>query len=149
MLIAEMAATYKLQGKTLGDVMDALYAKYGYYVAGIQNVNFTSDEQKAKCMALLDQFRAAPPKEMAGYAVCAVADFKAGKITDAETGAVTPTGLPSENMVMLSLGEKGRIILRPSGTEPKIKFYYTAVATSMAEANAMIGKMNDAMMALM
>lgn len=149
MLISEMAATYKLQGKTLGDVMDALYAKYGYYVAGIQNVNFTSDEQKAKCMALLDQFRAAPPKEMAGYAVSAVADFKAGKITDAATGAVTPTGLPSENMVMLSLGEKGRIILRPSGTEPKIKFYYTAVANSMAEANAMIGKMNDAMMALM
>ena len=149
MLIAEMAATCKLQGKTLGDVMDALYAKYGYYVAGIQNVNFTSDEQKAKCMALLDQFRAQPPKEMGGFAVSAVADFKAGVITDAATGATTPTGLPSENMVMLSLGEKGRIILRPSGTEPKIKFYYTAVASSMDEANAMIAKMNDAMMAEM
>ena len=149
MLIAEMAATYKLQGKTLGDVMDALYAKYGYYVAGIQNVNFTSDEQKAKCMALLDQFRAEAPKEMAGFAVSSVADFKAGKITDASTGEVTPTGLPTENMVMLTLGEKGRIILRPSGTEPKIKFYYTAVASSMDEANAMIGSMNDAMMALM
>ena len=149
MLIAEMAATCKLQGKTLGDVMDALYAKYGYYVAGIQNVNFTSDEQKAKCMALLDQFRAEPPKEMGGFQVSAVADFKAGVITDAETGATTPTGLPSENMVMLSLGEKGRIILRPSGTEPKIKFYYTAVAASMEEANAMISRMNDAMMAAM
>lgn len=149
MLIAEMAATCKLQGKTLGDVMDALYAKYGYYVAGIQNVNFTSDEQKAKCMALLDQFRAQPPKEMGGFAVSAVADFKAGIITDAATGAAIPTGLPSENMVMLSLGEKGRIILRPSGTEPKIKFYYTAVASSMDEANAMIAKMNDAMMAQM
>ncbi|MBP3632947.1 MAG: phospho-sugar mutase [Oscillospiraceae bacterium] len=149
MLIAEMAATCKLQGKTLGDVMDALYAKYGYYVAGIQNVNFTSDEQKAACMALLDQFRAQPPKEMGGFAVSSVADFKAGVITDAVTGQTTPTGLPSENMVMLTLGEKGRVILRPSGTEPKIKFYYTAVASSMEEANAMIGQMNDAMMAKM
>ena len=149
MLIAEMAATYKLQGKTLGDVMDALYAKYGYYVAGIQNVNFTSDEQKAKCMALLDQFRAQPPEEMGGFAVSAVADFKAGVITDAATGETTPTGLPSENMVMLTLGEKGRIILRPSGTEPKIKFYYTAVAASMGEANTMIAAMNEAMMAQM
>lgn len=147
MLIAEMAATYKLQGKTLGDVMDALYAKYGYYVAGIENINFTSDEQKAKCMALLEQFRAEPPKEMGGFKVSAVADFKAGVITDAVTGETAPTGLPTENMVMLTLGEKGRIILRPSGTEPKIKFYYTAVANSLEEANAMIGTMNDAMKA--
>ena len=149
MLIAEMAATYKLQGKTLGDVMDALYAKYGYYVAGLKNVVFTSDAQKAQCMALLDQFRAEAPKEMAGFEVSAVADFKAQVITDAKTGETTPTNLPSENMVMLSLGDKGRIIMRPSGTEPKIKFYYTAVASSMDEANAMIGKMDAAMTALL
>ena len=149
MLIAEMAAACKLEGKTLGDVMDALYAKYGYYVAGLQNVVFTSDEQKAKCMALLDQFRAEPPKEIGGFAVSAVADFKAGVIKDAATGETSSTGLPAENMVMLTLGEKGRIILRPSGTEPKIKFYYTAVASSMGEANAMIAEMTAAMTALL
>ncbi|HIR50403.1 MAG TPA: phospho-sugar mutase, partial [Candidatus Avoscillospira avicola] len=75
MLIAEMAATYKLQGKTLGDVMDGIYQRFGYFVAGLKNVVFTSDAQKAKCMALLDEFRAQPPQEMAGYAVTAVADF--------------------------------------------------------------------------
>ena len=139
MLIAEMAATYKLQGKTLGDVMDGIYAKYGYFVAGLKNVVFTSDEQKAKCMALLDEFRANPPQEMAGYAVTAVADFKAQTIRDVKTGETTPTGLPVENMVMLSpWATRARIILRPSGTEPKIKFYYTAAASSQAEADAMI-----------
>lgn len=149
MLIAEMAASYKLQGKTLGQVMDALYAKYGYYVAGLQNVLFTSDAQKAKCMALLEDFRAQPPQEIGGFQVTAVADFKAGVIKDAATGETQPTGLPKENMVMLTLGEKGRIILRPSGTEPKIKFYYTAVADSMANANAMIATMTEAMTALL
>ena len=149
MLISEMAATYKLQGKTLGDVMDGIYQRFGYFVAGLKNVVFTSDEQKAKCMALLDEFRANPPKEMAGYAVTAVADFKAGTIRDVKTGETTPTGLPTENMVMLTLGEQGRIILRPSGTEPKIKFYYTASADSMAAAEAMIAKMDEAMTALL
>ena len=149
MLISEMAATYKLQGKTLGDVMDGIYQRFGYFVAGLKNVVFTSDAQKAKCMALLDEFRANPPKEMAGYAVTAVADFKAGTIRDVKTGEMTPTGLPTENMVMLTLGEQGRIILRPSGTEPKIKFYYTAAADSMATAEAMIAKMDEAMTALL
>ena len=149
MLIAEMAATYKLQGKTLGDVMDGIYQRFGYFVAGLKNVVFTSDAQKAKCMALLDEFRAQPPREMAGYAVTSVADFKAGTIKDAKTGETAPTGLPTENMVMLTLGDQGRIILRPSGTEPKIKFYYTAAADSMAAAEAMISKMDDAMTALL
>ena len=149
MLIAEMAATYKLQGKTLGGVMDGIYAKYGYFVAGLKNVVFTSDEQKAKCMALLDEFRANPPQEMAGYAVTAVADFKAQTIRDVKTGETTPTGLPVENMVMLTLGDAGRIILRPSGTEPKIKFYYTAAASSQAEADAMIAQEDAAMTALL
>ncbi len=149
MLIAEMASVYKQEGRTLEQVMDALYAKYGYFVAGLQNVNFTSQEQKQRCMALLDSFRAAPPAEIGGFAVSAVADYLSGTITDGATGAVTPTGLPKENMVQLTLGEQGRIILRPSGTEPKIKFYYTAVAESMEQANAMIGQMEEAMTAML
>ena len=142
-----MIEASKLEGKTLGDVMDALYAKYGYYVAGLKNVNFTSQAQKAACMELLEQFRAQPPAEIGGFAVTAVADYKAGVIK-AQSGETRPTGLPRENMVMLDLGDKGRIVLRPSGTEPKIKFYYTAVAPSMEQANDMIARMDAAMSAL-
>lgn len=149
MLIAEMAATYKLEGKTLVDVMDALYARYGYFATGLQNIQFTSDAQKEHCMALMETLRKAPPAEIAGFAVTAVTDFRAGFETDAATGAQKPTGLPKENMVLLTLGEHGRVILRPSGTEPKIKFYYTARADSMARAEEMIGEMTAVMTAML
>ena len=149
MLISEMAAGYKLAGKTLADGADELYKTYGFYATGLQNVLFTSDEQKARCMALMEQLRAQPPRQMAGRDVTAVSDFRAGVTKDAATGAAVPTGLPKENMVVLTLGEHGRIILRPSGTEPKIKFYYTSRADSMPAAEAGIQAMTDAMTKLL
>lgn len=149
MLISEMAAGYKLTGKTLADGADELYKTYGFYATGLQNVLFTSDEQKARCMALMEQLRAQPPRQMAGRDVTAISDFRAGVTKDAATGAAVPTGLPKENMVVLTLGEHGRIILRPSGTEPKIKFYYTSRADSMPDAEAGIQAMTDAMTKLL
>ena len=149
MLIAEMAASYKLQGRTLGQVMDALYAQYGYFATGLTNVVFTSEEQKTACMALMEQLRAAPPKELAGLTVTHMTDFRTGFDIDAATGEKTPTGLPRENMLRLTLGEHGHVILRPSGTEPKIKFYYTARAASMPEAEECVRKMDAAMKGLL
>ena len=149
MLIAEMAATSKLAGRTLADEMDALYAQYGCFAAGQTNVVFTSDEQKAACMALLDALRAAPPKTLADWPVTSVTDFRAGLETDTATGTQTPTGLPRENMLRLTLGEHGTVILRPSGTEPKIKFYYATRADSMEKAQGMIESLEEAMTAML
>ena len=149
MLIAEMAATSKLAGRTLADEMDALYAQYGCFAAGQTNVVFTSDEQKAACMALLDALRAAPPKTLADWPVTSVTDFRAGLETDVATGAQTPTGLPRENMLRLTLSEHGTVILRPSGTEPKIKFYYATRADSMEKAQGMIKALEEAMTAML
>ena len=149
MLISEMAATSKLAGRTLADEMDALYAQYGCFAAGQTNVVFTSDEQKAACMALLDALRAAPPKTLADWPVTSVTDFRAGLETDVATGAQTPTGLPRENMLRLTLSEHGTVILRPSGTEPKIKFYYATRADSMEKAQSMIKALEEAMTAML
>jgi len=149
MLISEMAAAYKLTGRTLADGADELYRKYGFFATGLQSVQFTSDAQKAKCMELMEELRAQPPEKMAGYDVTAVSDFRAGVTKDVATGRAVPTGLPQENMVVLTLGGHGRIILRPSGTEPKIKFYYTASAGDMASAEKEIGVMTDAMTKLL
>ena len=149
MLIAEMAASYKLEGRTLGDVMDGLYDEYGHFATGLQNVQFTSDAQKEHCMALMEALRRQPPEAVAGFPVTAVTDFRAGVETVRESGAQRPTGLPQENMVMLTLGEQGRVILRPSGTEPKIKFYYTARADSMPRAAEMVREMTAAMTAML
>ena len=148
-LIAEMAAGYKLEGKTLGDVMDGLYETYGHFATGLQNVLFTSDAQKEHCMALMEQLRRQPPETVAGFPVTAVTDFRAGVETVRESGEQRPTGLPKENMVMLTLGDQGRVILRPSGTEPKIKFYYTACAGSMPRAEEMVREMTAAMTAML
>lgn len=145
MLIAEMTACYKLQGKTLAGAMDALYAQYGFYTTGLRSVVFASDAQKQAFMQLMDELRANPPKDVAGFAVTAVADFRAGVKTELATGEKTPTNLPSENMVLLQLAENGRVILRPSGTEPKCKFYYTACADTLAEAEARITMLDEAM----
>ena len=145
MLIAEMTACYKLQGKTLAGAMDALYAQYGFYTTGLRSVVFASDAQKQAFMQLMDELRANPPKDVAGFAVTAVADFRAGVKTDLATGEKSPTNLPSENMVLLQLAENGRVILRPSGTEPKCKFYYTACANTLAGAEARITMLDEAM----
>ena len=145
MLIAEMTACYKLQGRTLAEAMDALYAQYGFYTTGLRSVVFASDAQKQAFMQLMDELRANQPKDVAGFAVTAVADFRAGVKTDLATGEKSPTNLPSENMVLLQLAENGRVILRPSGTEPKCKFYYTACANTLAGAEARITMLDEAM----
>ena len=135
MLICEMAAYHKLQGRTLLDAMDALYKEYGFTVATLQSVVFTTPEIKANCEKKLDALRADPPHKVAGRDVLTATDFASGTRRTMATGETDTLDFPRENMIRLELAGGNRVILRPSGTEPKMKLYYTAVSrSSLADA---------------
>lgn len=133
MLISEMAAYYKKQGKTLLDHMRELYGMYGYMAATLQNVVFTTPEIKEKCASKLQSIKTAPPAEVAGIKVIAATDFLSGIRTTLSDGEQIQLDFPRENMLRLELGGDCRIIIRPSGTEPKMKLYYTAVSPESVE----------------
>jgi phosphoglucomutase len=135
-LICEMAAYYKAQGKGLYQVMQELYAKHGMYLSTLLNYGFEGAAGMQKMAQIMDNLRANPPKAFGGLEVLAVADYKTGLVTDVKTGAQTPITLPRSNVLAFSLPNDNKVIARPSGTEPKIKFYLTAVAESRAEAEA-------------
>ena len=150
MLISEMAAYYKAQGKTLLDAMTALYEAYGFMAATLQNVVFTTPEVKAKCQQKLHEIKVAPPTEVAGIPVIAATDFGSGVRTVLKEGRTEQLDFPRENMQRLELAEGGRVIIRPSGTEPKMKLYYTAVSTvSVEDAYAKAALMQEGMTAFL
>ena len=150
MLIAEMAAYHKLRGQTLADAMEELYRRYGFITAALQNILFTTPEIRQSCQAKLELLKTEPPKAVAGIAVLAATDFASGIRTDLVTGEKETLDFPRENMIRLELAGQGRIILRPSGTEPKMKVYYTAVSeASLEDARALAEKMQVGMTALL
>ena len=135
-LICEMAAYYKAQGKSLYDVMQGLYAKYGMYLCTLLNYGFEGAAGMKIMAGIMDTLRENPPKTFGGMEVLAVADYKKGCTTDCKTGAQTPITLPHSNVLAFLLPNDNKVIARPSGTEPKIKFYLTAVADNRAAAEA-------------
>ena len=135
MALCEAAAYYKTQGKTLWDAMIDMYEKYGYYKDDIQSVTLKGIEGLAKIQSILDTLRKEPPTEIGGYQVVSARDYKRDTITDLETGEVTPTGLPSSNVLYYDLTDDAWVCVRPSGTEPKVKFYYGIKGTSLSDAD--------------
>ena len=135
MALCEAAAYYKKQGKTLWDAMIDMYEKYGYYKDDIQSVTLKGIEGLAKIQSILDTLRKEPPTEIGGYQVVSARDYKRDTITDLETGEVTPTGLPSSNVLYYDLTDDAWVCVRPSGTEPKVKFYYGIKGTSLSDAD--------------
>ena len=123
MLITEMAAFYRARGKSLYEVLCGIFEKYGYYSAGIGTIVLPGLDGLAKMSSLMDGLRQNPPKEIAGVKVASVADYKTGLITDAD-GKTAPTGLPKSNVLFYTLENGDSTVIRPSGTEPKIKLYY-------------------------
>ena len=135
MALCEAAAYYKTQGKTLWDAMIEMYEQFGYYKDAIQSVTMKGIEGLQKIQEIMNSLRQNPPAEFAGHKVVAVRDYKADTITDVVTGAVKPTGLPNSNVLYYELTDDAWVCVRPSGTEPKVKFYYGVKGTSLADAD--------------
>ncbi|MCR5201497.1 MAG: phospho-sugar mutase [Lachnospiraceae bacterium] len=134
MALCEAAAYYKTQGKTLWDVMVDMYEKYGYYTDAVQSIEMKGITGLEKISAIMDNLRKNPPKEINGYKVLSVRDYDNDTVVDVETGATTSTGLPGSNVLYYDMSDNAWMCVRPSGTEPKIKFYYGVVGESLEDA---------------
>ena len=135
MALCEAAAYYKTKNMTLWDAMIAMYEKYGYYKDGIQSITLKGIEGLAKIQEILDTLRNNTPEKFGKYKVLSARDYKKDTIKDMVTGEVKPTGLPSSNVLYYDLEDNAWLCVRPSGTEPKVKFYYGVKGTSLEDAN--------------
>lgn len=137
--LCEAAAYYMTQGKTLWDAMTDMYEKYGYYLDKVKALEFAGLDGADKIQNMLKSLRENPPKEIGGLKVLKSRDYQSDEIVDLTTGETTPTGLPSSNVLYYELENNAWLCVRPSGTEPKIKFYYGVKGSSMEDAEN-IGK---------
>ena len=135
MALCEAAAYYKTQGKTLWDAMLDLYEKYGYYKDDVKAITLKGIEGLAKIQEIMTTLRDNTPAQIGEYKVLKARDYKKDTVTDLATGEVTPTGLPNSNVLYYELTDDAWVCVRPSGTEPKVKFYYGVKGTSLADAD--------------
>lgn len=135
MALCEAAAYYKTKNMTLWDAMIAMYERYGYCKDGVKAVTMKGIEGLAKIQEIMSDLRKNPPKEINGHKVLSFRDYQADTITDLATGEVKPTGLPKSNVLYFDMEDNVWMCVRPSGTEPKIKFYYGVVGTSLEDAD--------------
>lgn len=136
MALCEAAAYYKTQGKTLWDAMIDMYEKYGYYKDGIQSITMKGIEGLQKIQSILETLRNNTPVKVGDYEVLKARDYEADTVKDLATGEVTATGLPKSNVLYYDLTDDAWLCVRPSGTEPKVKFYYGIKGTSLEDADA-------------
>ena len=148
MALCEAAAYYKTKNMTLWDAMIELYERYGYYKDGIVSVTMKGIEGLEKIQSIMTALRENPPKEVGGYKITAIRDYKKDIIKNLATGEETPTGLPSSNVLYFDMEGNTWICIRPSGTEPKIKLYYGVVGTSLADADAKSKALADSVNAM-
>lgn len=145
MLVCELAASLKKEGKNILDALKDVYATYGYYLAYVQSIELTGSDAMEKAAKMMADLRANAPTAIGGAAVTGVRDYRTGIAKDLVTGTESAITLPKSNVLEFLLGEKGSVIARPSGTEPKVKFYYTAVASDQVAAKALLDAMVEQM----
>jgi phosphoglucomutase len=136
MLIAEMTAYYKAQNKTLFDALEALYARYGFCMEKTAELEMPGVDGPARMAALMEKLRSNPPKTFNGTPVAIAGDYQAQTLTMLATGAIEPTNLPASNVLSFVLENDDVIVVRPSGTEPKVKFYYLLSGEDRAAVEA-------------
>lgn len=149
LMICEMAAYYKSKGKTLVDVLNGIYAEFGTCVDKLYNFIFEGASGMAKMAEIMNETRENPPSELAGLKVLKVSDFDSGTITDTETGEKTPLALPKSNVLAYTLPDGNSAIVRPSGTEPKIKVYIAGCGKTKADAERIAEEIGAAMKKLL
>jgi len=145
MLVCELASVLKLEGKTILDALTDLYATYGYYLAKVQSIELTGADAMDKAAKMMADLRAAVPEKIADVTVTVVRDYRSSIAKNLQDGTETVIPLPKSNVLEFVLGAQGSVIVRPSGTEPKVKFYYTAVGENEASAQTLLGKMIEQM----
>ncbi len=148
MALCEAAAYYKTQGKTLWDAMVDMYDKYGYYKDDIQSITLKGIEGLQKIQEILETLRKNPPTEVGGYQVVKARDYQAETVKDIATGDVTGTGLPKSNVLYYDLTDDAWLCVRPSGTEPKVKFYYGIKGSSLADADEKSAKLGEEVLSM-
>ena len=146
--LCEAAAYYKQKGMTLWDAMIAMYEKYGYYKDAVKAIGLSGIEGLAKIQSIIETLRNNTPTEVGGYKVTSARDYKLDTIKNMATGEVKPTGLPSSNVLYYDLEDGAWICVRPSGTEPKIKFYFGVKGTSLKDAEEKENALGAAVMAM-
>ena len=137
MLICEMACWYRLQGKTLYEAMQALYEVYGWYEEKVISVAMRGLDGLQKMKQIGASLRTSLPETLGGLQVLRVRDYLNGQITDLQSGQQMPTGLPVSDVMFYELQGGSALIIRPSGTEPKVKLYVMACGAD-AEACAAV-----------
>lgn len=141
MLVCEMAAFLKMQGKTILDALEELYKRYGYYLAYVQSIELTGADAMEKAAKMMADLRESVPESIGGAKVTGIRDYRTSIAKDLLTGDESRILLPKSNVLEFLLGQSGSVIARPSGTEPKVKLYYTAVSQTEEATKVLLDAM--------
>lgn len=149
MCLCEVAAYCKKHGMTLWDMMLQMYEKYGYFKETQYTITMKGVSGAKEIEALMEKLRSNPPKSIGDARVLKFRDYQENKVVDMETGAVSETGLPKSNVLYFELPDNCWCCARPSGTEPKIKFYMGVVGSSLEDAQARVEKLTEDLKAIL
>ena len=141
MLVCEMAASLKRSGKTILDALNEMYATYGYCLCNVQSIELTGSDAMDKAAAMMSSLRDNSPVSIGGVAVTAIRDYRSSVDRNLQEGITTAIKLPKSNVLEFVLGDQGSVIARPSGTEPKVKYYYTSIGASKTAAKDLMDRM--------